>query len=326
MRSSSQWPRRSARTKRNRRLALAAFGAIAAIGVVRARRPKGQSLEDPCGPDGLVLPEGERLTITASDGANLNVLVAGPADGPVVLLPHCWMGGMTIWGAVARRLVASGHRVVLWDQRGHGESTLGSDPITVDRLGHDLDHILRELDLSDVVLAGHSMGGMTVQAFAAINPDAFRERVRGVALVSTSSRNAGYLKVPHRVATGMFGDNRTATMGKRPLSRTPGVMGPRTSPASVKATHDALLAASGVARAGFLVAMADMDYRSTLPTIKVPTKILVGSRDFLTPVARAKTLAAGIPDSELRVLKGYSHMLPFEAPDEVTETIVSLTR
>lgn len=326
MRSSSQWPRRSARTKRNRRIALTALGAITAGGVVRARRSRGAAYEDPCGPEGLALPEGERLTITANDGADLNVLVAGPADGPVVLLPHCWMGGMTIWGAVARRLVASGHRVVLWDQRGHGESTLGTDPITVDRLGHDLDHILRELDLSDVVLAGHSMGGMTVQAFAATNPDAFRERVRGVALVSTATRNGGYLKVPHRVATSIFGDKRTATMGKRPLSRTPGVMGRLTSPASVAATGEAMLAASGVARAGFLVAMTTMDYRSTLPTIKVPTKILVGSRDFLTPVARAKALAAGIPDAELRVLKGYSHMLPFEAPEVVAETIVSLTR
>lgn len=312
-------------SKRARRLVLITGGAVVATAVARARGTDKPN-EDPCGPGGLTLPDGERRTIVASDGAELAVHIAGPVDGPVVVLGHCWMLGMTIWGAVARQLVASGHRVVLWDHRGHGSSTLGADEMTTDRLGHDLDQILRELDLSDVVLAGHSMGGMTVQAFAATCPDAFRERVRGVALVSTSARNAAVSRIPGRIAHSIFGDKRTAALGKRPLTRTPGVIGPATSHASLKVTHEAMLAAAGAARAGFLVAMGQMDYRATLPSIKVPTKILVGSRDRLTPPSRARVLAAGIPDSELRVLPGCSHMLPYEAPDIVTETIATLTQ
>ena len=121
--------RKTRLTKRQRRLALVAVGAAGAAVAVRARAQH-SVFDDPCGVEGLALPEGgERRTITTNDGAELAAFVAGPADGPVVVLPHCWMGGMAMWGAVARRLVASGHRVALYDQRGHGESTLGSDPI-----------------------------------------------------------------------------------------------------------------------------------------------------------------------------------------------------
>lgn len=59
---------------------------------------------------------------------------------------------------VAHRLLDAGHRVVLYDQRGHGESSLGRAPVTVERLGEDLAAVLKHLDVRDAVLAGHSMG------------------------------------------------------------------------------------------------------------------------------------------------------------------------
>ena len=266
-----------------------------------------------------MLPDGHRSMITTDDGSSLAVFTAGPDDGPVVVLAHCWMGGIKIWGAVARRLVESGHRVVLWDQRGHGESTLGDGEITVERLGHDLQHLLAVFDLEDVVLVGHSMGGMTVQAYAAHHPDDLASRVRGVVLAATAP-HSGLLKVRPRVANALLGDRRTAALAKRE----PGSMGPHAHANSVRATHEAMLEASGSARAGFLVAMGRMDFRPKLANIKVPTKILVGTRDRLTPPARARELHAGIPDAELQVLNGYGHMLPFEAPDVLSEAITSL--
>jgi pimeloyl-ACP methyl ester carboxylesterase len=314
-------------TRRRRRLALTAAGGVAAATVVRARA-KNRDLVNPCGPEGLALPDGERRTITTDDGAELAALIAGPVDGPVVVLPHCWMGAMSMWGAVARRLVASGHRVALYDQRGHGDSTLGSDPISVDRLGHDLHRVLEEFDLHDLVLGGHSMGGMTIQAFAATHPDAFRERVRGVVLVSTASHNGGYTRLmPKGLPEAIFGAKRDAQLAKQKPTRMRGVMGPDSHPENIAVFYDTMRRTQGVARAGFLTAMgAPMDYRSTLPTIKVPTKVLVGKRDYLTPKARARVLAKGIPDAELQILDRHGHFLNFEAPDAVADAIAGLAR
>jgi len=86
--------------------------------------------------------------------------------------------------------------------------------------------------------------------------------------------------------------------------------------------NDAMLAATGTARAGFLTAMGRMDLRPGLANITVPTTIIVGTNDRLTPPVRARELHGGIAGSDLLVLDGYAHMLPYEAPD----TIVSAVR
>ena len=63
-------------------------------------------------------------------------------SGPRSSSPHCWTGTGAMWAPVARRLIDAGHRVVLYDQRGHGESTTGRAPISVERLGDDLAAVL----------------------------------------------------------------------------------------------------------------------------------------------------------------------------------------
>jgi pimeloyl-ACP methyl ester carboxylesterase len=262
--------------------------------------------------------------VTTDDGAELDLLVAGPADAPTVVLAHCWTGTKEVWAPVARRLVAAGHRVVLYDQRGHGRSTMGRDAITTDRLGHDLLAVLDEVGGQDLVLAGHSMGGMTVQAFASLHPAELRARVRGIALVATSAKSSPR-PLPGALAQRLLGDAagaRLARPGREVLSR--GAVGREAHRAHVEATHAAFAGTSGAARAGFLVAMSRMDYRAALATIGVPTTVLVGTHDRLTPPARAKVLARGIPGAQLIVLPGMGHMLPMEAPEPVADAIAAL--
>lgn len=194
------------------RVLVVALGVSAAV-AIRRRRIRWSILDDPCGSEGLTLPEGELFTLHTDDGADLAVLVAG--DGPVVVLPHCWTGGMSIWAPVARGLVAGGHRVVLYDQRGHGSSTLGTGPISIDRLGLDLAVVLERLDVNDVVLAGHSMGGMTIQALAKVRSDVLAGRVSGVVLASTTT-HTGNLRVPPLAAKAFLGEDAVSPTGQAP--------------------------------------------------------------------------------------------------------------
>ena len=307
-----------------RLLTAAALGGLVAAAVVRSREPRGWATgEDPCGPDGLALPEGTASTVPTDDGAELDVLVAGPADGPTVVLPHCWTGTKEIWAPVARRLVADGHRVVLYDQRGHGRSTLGTGPMSTDRLGDDLLAVLDAVGGTDLVLAGHSMGGMTIQALAANHPEVIRERVRGIVLVATAA-HVFPRGLPAALVQPFLGDAATARIAKRGLAMARGAVGAEAHEAHVQATYDAFAATSGAARAGFLVAMTHMDYRDGLADIAVPTTVIVGSHDRLTPLTRARVLASRIPLAELVVLPRLGHMLPLEAPDVVAAAIVEL--
>ncbi|HYD09332.1 MAG TPA: alpha/beta fold hydrolase, partial [Acidimicrobiales bacterium] len=160
-----------------------AAGAAVALRRVDARWGSG---DDPCAPDELDAPAGTASTIVTDDGAAISVLVAGDGTGPTVVLPHCWMGSRRVWAPVAHRLVRAGRTVVLYDQRGHGESTVGRDGFTIPRLGADLKAVLEHVDARDVVLGGHSMGGMTIQSLATHHLDVLAERVSALVLVSTA--------------------------------------------------------------------------------------------------------------------------------------------
>ena len=310
---------------RTRHLLLAAGVVAVAVAATRARRPPAwATVDDPLGADGVALPSGARTTVVTDDDARLEVLVTGPDDGSTVVLSHCWTGGMSLWGPVARRLVASGHRVVLYDQRGHGRSTLGRAPLTVDRLGDDLRTVLEALDVRDAVLAGHSMGGMTVQALAANHPDVVASRARGIVLAGTAA-HVSRVPIPAWAAAAALGDRRTARLQAQDPWSMRRMFGDVVHRTHVDAARDTLLATTGQARAGCLVAMTRMDYRSGLSTIGVPTVVVVGSKDRLTAPARARVLAAAIPGARLEVLDGIGHMLPLEAPDVLAREIAGLS-
>jgi pimeloyl-ACP methyl ester carboxylesterase len=302
-------------------LTLAAVGGLVAAAVARSRRWSDE--EDPCGPEGVLLPEGRSHTVTTDDGALLDVLVAGPDGGDTVVLPHCWTGNKEIWAPVARRLVAAGRRVVLYDQRGHGKSTLGSGAMDVDRLGEDLLAVLDDDGRRDLVLAGHSMGGMSIQALATHHPEVIADRVRGIALVATAPR-VTVPPLPAAVFEPFMGARADAQIARRGLGATRASVGKVAHRAHVQATHDAFVGTPGAVRTGFLSAMSRMDYRAGLASIAVPTEVMVGTRDLLTRPPRARELARAIPGAHLTVLPGRGHMLPLEAPAEVAETILSL--
>lgn len=302
-------------------IAALAAGAIAGGRRRRAWRQRVDA-SDPCGPHGLEEPEGEELVVRADDGAELAVLVAGPADGPTVVLPHCWTGTRRFWAPVARRLVLGGHRVVLYDQRGHGQSTAGELAPSIDVLGHDLRAVMGAVDAHGAVLAGHSMGGMTIQSYAALHEADFVERVAGVVLVATAAKVVSR-PVPAAVIDRLLADGRAewtrrGRIGRATVRRS---VGTRARRAHVEATLEAFAATPGAARAGFLSAMVAMDLREGLGDLAVPATVMVGTHDRLTPLRLARHLAEAIPRAGLVVLPGAGHMLPLEEPDRIVDEI-----
>lgn len=278
----------------------------------------------PWDPTSEPYPLGEDLVVTTPDGAELRVTIAGASDGRTVVLSHCWMGSRAVWGPVARRLIDSGHRVVLYDQRGHGTSTLGERTLSVPMLGDDLRAVLEATDARDAVLVGHSMGGMSVQSYVAEHPVDFKERARGVVLVATAAkvplRPMSTRATERRMRRGTNTRTSNGTLGYA-MARSAFGRSPRR--ADVELTMHGVANTETVARVGLMAAMSHMDLRPALSTIDVPSTVIVGTRDLLTPPRLARTLASGIPGARLVVLPGAGHMLPFEAPDAVVEAITA---
>src|SRR5690349_373086 len=156
------------------------------------------------------VPMSERSLLTLADGVSLYAQTWGPADAAVtVVLLHGWCLHRRTWHHQIAALLKSPNppRIIAYDTRGHGRSSatrLGS--ATLGQLGDDLAEVLRRYaPTGPVVLAGHSMGGMTIMEYAHHHPVEFAERVAGLLFVSTTAEGHRHTRygLPPRLATVM---------------------------------------------------------------------------------------------------------------------------
>jgi pimeloyl-ACP methyl ester carboxylesterase len=304
-------------------------------------------------------------TVVAFDGAELHVEEDGAPDAPVtVVLAHGWTLSTRAWRAAAAQLAAAGVvRVLRYDQRGHGRSTRGEawhegvpaahaerygPGPSVDQLGRDLAAVLDQLvPDGPVVLAGHSMGGMTIMALADQRPDLFGGRVAGVLLTNTSSGELDRLTLgfPEFVARPVRGSvvktlrriaakpgkadairAKQATATRLAVAQTRWLLFGRRAPrTAIVECNEIIKACPSATLAGFFPALMAHDKYAALKTLGgAQVEILAAARDKLTPVGHARRLADAIPGARLTVVPGTGHMLPMERPQEVTERLTRL--
>ncbi|WP_327315663.1 alpha/beta fold hydrolase [Streptomyces sp. NBC_01235] len=274
------------------------------------------------------------LTAVSADGARLHVEVHGPETGPAVVLAHGWTCSTAFWAAQIRDLAAD-HRVIAYDQRGHGR-TPESAVCSTDVLADDLEAVLGATLApgEKAVIAGHSMGGMTVLAAAA--RDAFREHAGAVLLCSTGA--SGLVDeatvVPMRPGRLRTWLTRHILGSRAPLGPVTPVakailkyatMGAGSAPHLVEACARIVHACPRRVRYawGHVLSLLDLDHG--VRELRVPTAVVVGARDRLTPPVHARRIAAALPRCVgLTELPGLGHMTPVEAPELVTARIREL--
>ena len=314
-------------------LAGAALAAVGAAGVAYKRLSAGRDGRDQVDDGLLALGWGEGVerpdhsVVRTPDGAQLAVwdLEGGGPDAPVVVLPHCWGCSHEIWLPVARRLREQGSRVVLYDQRGHGASTRGTAPLTIETLAHDLTAVLDATDVHDVVLAGHSMGGMTIMSLATYRPDVLKQRAKATVLVSAAATSLGGRSTQGtRVANALVASPivTRAMQTKNGHVFVRGAFGESPVRSHMDLTRDLFGGCHGAVRGEFLLSMSTMDLLVGVATMEVPTTVMVGTRDALTLPKKADQIVATVPGARLVTLQNRGHMLPLEDPDAVTDEIV----
>lgn len=267
---------------------------------------------------GLLLPGGTNLVVPVT-GAELAVTDVG--DGPAVVLAPGWTEQREVWSLVANRLLDEGHRIVLYDQRGQGSST-GDDGFTIDNLGADLRAVLEATDVREAVLGGHSMGGMAVLALAFHHPEVVAGRAARLVLVSTGAAELGRGEHPgaaKRVLSSTVVDRLLATRWGHRLTRR--TFGDRPARWAMQAMRDMFVSCPPQVRAGWVDALWRMDLRPCLSSIAVPTYVVSGSRDRVTPPRLSRALAEDIPGARLITIPGAGHQLPLEAPADVAELL-----
>lgn len=268
-------------------------------------------------------------TVTTADGMVLSVEVHGrpdlPPHAPTVVLAHDCGLTRASWDRVLERLRPAGLRIVTWDQRGHGGSSLGVDrammaDLRVEHLGRDLHAILRALvpPQSPLILVGHSLGGMAVMAYVAEHPEESRARVAGAVLVSTAAID---------VRLGQPAPNRLTRVLK-PSTPHPGhrrwevLFGDDPDAEALEAVRaQAATVDPAMMRAAYR-AFCQADVRGAFEVLaRVPVSILVGAADQVTPPTRSRAMTLTLHDARFVSVPGAGHLLPYEAPGRIVDEV-----
>lgn len=277
------------------------------------------------------------LDAVSADGSRVHVEVYGPEDGPAVVLSHGWTCCIRFWAAQITDLAAD-HRVIVYDQRGHGRTPpVAPAGYSTGALADDLEAVLAATLApgEKAVLAGHSMGGMAVMATA--GRPGFAEHAAAVLLLSTGASRllaesrilplrAGRLRA--RITERLLGA-RGPLGPVTPLSMRilrHGTMARGTAPDRVRECTRIVHACPPQARSAWSKVLATLDLEAESRRLAVPTAVLVGGADRMTPPVHAQALAAALPDCVgLTRLPRIGHMTPVEAPEAVNSAIRALT-
>lgn len=290
------------------------------------------------------MPAGRTVVVRASDGTPLHAEVFGPDDGYPIVLAHGITCALRVWANQINDL-SRDFRVIAYDHRGHGRSGVPArHRYSLDFLAADLDAVL-DATLAPgerAVVAGHSMGGIAIQAWSHRYPERVRQCIDGAALINTTSgeilRHVRFMSVPESLAMGRV---RAAGLLLKRLGSVPLVPGSTTQsrrlvstlavgrdadPAIADFVFELFAETPPTGRGGWARVLVDgMGSRHIgLSHLVVPT-LVIGSRDDrLLPVVASRRIAEAAPNlTEFVELSG-GHCAILECPDEVNAQLRTL--
>ena len=241
---------------------------------------------------------------------------------PVVLL-HGFPLDSRMWAAQVSALAAAGHRVIAPDLRGFGQSR-SDRPFTIESLADDVHALLERINVLPVVLAGLSMGGYVALAYAKKYP----ADLRGLVLLDTKAeadtpegkegrgkmidlvRREGAKPVADQMMPKMLAKDAA---GQRPqVAQDLRQMMEQTPPRTIEHA---------------LAAMRDRpDRDGELASIAVPTLVVVGESDAITPPQGAEAMSKKIPGAKYESVRGAGHMSPMEQPEQVNRALLAFLK
>ncbi|APW35895.1 alpha/beta hydrolase [Rhodoferax koreense] len=241
--------------------------------------------------------------------------------GPTILMLHDIGGGHRAFAPQVESFAAAGYRAVAWDMPGYGHSA-PIDPYTFKGLAQScgvlIDSLMQSRGGGGVILLGHGMGGMVAQEVAARRP----ELVRRLVLCATSAQ-VGPAEADARldwqrdyVAASLAPLEDGQDMTALAQTVVPQLIGPAALPEGVALAKHVMAQLSPATYRRALEALVGFDRQASLDRIHVPTLLLGGAADTVSPPAVMRQMAQAIGGSSYLELPGIGHLPQLEAPDD----------
>src|SRR6201986_515165 len=249
-----------------------------------------------------------------ADGCLLDVSVEGRDGGPTLMLSNSLGCNLQMWEPQMKVLTQL-FRVIRYDRRGHGKSTVAPGPYSMERFGRDVLAILDDLNIDKVHWCGLSMGGMVGQWLGANAP----ERMGKITLANTAcyypdpSNWLARIKIVKEggiaaIADAVIGNWLTADFREREPQ--------------ITANMKAMMLTTPVP--GYIAcceALSTLDQRDLLPKFKSPTLVIAGRHDMSTTVAAGELIRSKIPGVSMTLLDA-AHISNVEQPLAFTDAVV----
>lgn len=282
---------------------------------------------------------GRAHSVVAADGAKLHAEVDGsPQSAVTVIFCHGYTLNLTSWREQRGPIAEASVQRVFYDQRGFGMSEHAAvRPATIDQLAEDLLCVIEDCaPTGPVVLVGHSMGAMVIQALAGVRPELFGPRVVAAVLIATAARGreltlglpSGLVRQLTKLAPGVLKviglrPELVRAVGLAPYLEVARLFHARTAAADTRRIFAAMVSANSMgALANYLPAVTGYDGTDALPLLSGARVLVVaGQKDVTTTVALNRDVAAAIPGAELTVVENSGHMVPLEQPEVVNRLL-----
>ena len=331
-------------TRRRKAIVTAGIAAGAVAGgmvgrtVLNARRRRHDPADE--GPFSALPPE-DLGTVRSFDGTEIAVRAAGDPSKPVIVFVHGFSLDHTTWHEQWTAL-SERYRCVLFDLRSHGRSAAAGD-LSPAAFGHDVAAVLEAVETSGrILLVGHSMGSMAILSMAESHPDLYSAKIGGCVFVGSAAGDLvrGAMGSIRTMFTPGIGSLRRAASGVNRVrshilsnATDPGYLiaratqfGPDASPEMV--SHVVGLAARAPTKVwtNALAGLMDSDLRHAVAHVRVPSLVLVGEHDRVTPMASAIAFADSLPDGRFEVLERAGHFPMMEVPEALNRLLDGFAR
>jgi pimeloyl-ACP methyl ester carboxylesterase len=267
--------------------------------------------------------EGNVAFVKMPDDTSIHTITSGSGK-TTILLAHGYGFSHLEWNIIVERLNQLNYRTIVFDQRGHGKSTIGKEGISSSSMASDYKNLIEYFNLENCILVGHSMGGFLTMKFLLDNPDMQHKSIKSCVLMATFAGDINKNNFQNRLQIPLIKSGILLKLIKwNPIGHLFGksLIGENPDPELIRAILEVFLQQDHSKLVPILKAFADESYYDRLKNITIPCAVVIGSKDATTPPFHTDSLVKEIPNSTRIDIKGKGHCLNAEAPDEIINAI-----
>lgn len=267
--------------------------------------------------------EGQIEKVEMPDGTSIHTITSGKGK-TTILFAHGYGFNHLEWNILVERLTELEYQTIVFDQRGHGKSTIGQEGISSSAMASDYKHLVEHFNLENCILVGHSMGGFLSMKCLLDHPEIQHKNIKSCVLMATFAGDVNKNNFQNRLQIPLIKSGLLQKLIQwKPIGTLFGksLLGDTSTPDVIDWIITVFLEQDHSKLVPILQAFAEESYYDSLKNISIPCAVVIGDKDATTPPFHTDSIVKEIPNTKRIDIKGKGHCLNVEAPEEIIKAI-----